>query len=167
MDQTQIIFREEQRFRQWWLVLLFVGLNGLFATGVYIQIIKEQPFGNNPMSNGALIFTGIIVFLFTLFFVIVRLQTFITKDVIYVRFHPLFIKMKKIEFKDISKAYIRTYRPVLEYGGWGIRGGAYNVSGNVGLQLEFKNGDKLLIGTQQPDALRSALEKTELPIANS
>lgn len=30
------------------------------------------------------------------------------------------------------------------------RGKAFNMSGNVGIQLIFKNGDQLLIGTKKP-----------------
>ena len=65
----------------------------------------------------------------------------------------------------ISKVYVRKYSPLADYGGWGLRfsmsgqGKAYNVSGNVGLQLEFSNGKKLLIGTRKPDELSSVLNE--------
>ena len=49
----------------------------------------------------------------------------------------------------------------MQYGGWGIRGfksnRAYNVSGKIGLQLEFKNGDKLLVGTQNGQEMNDVL----------
>lgn len=49
-------------------------------------------------------------------------------------------------------------------GGWGIRysfryGWAYNVKGTKGLALEFKDGAKRLVGTQQPAELRAAIEE--------
>jgi TATA-box binding protein (TBP) (component of TFIID and TFIIIB) len=37
-------------------------------------------------------------------------------------------------------------------------GKAYNVSGNKGVQLVFKNGKKLLIGSQKADELAKAIE---------
>ncbi|MBX2959059.1 MAG: hypothetical protein KF732_03800 [Flavobacteriales bacterium] len=61
--------------------------------------------------------------------------------------------------------YVRQYSPLTEYGGWGIRlglfgkGTAYNVSGNKGLQLEFTNNKKLLIGTNKPNELTETLTK--------
>ncbi|MHC4643443.1 MAG: hypothetical protein ACYS32_17515, partial [Planctomycetota bacterium] len=67
--------------------------------------------------------------------------------------------------QDLAEHYPRTYKPILEYGGWGIRcsftgkGKAYNVSGNKGVQLVFTNGKKLLIGSQQPDDLAAAIEE--------
>ncbi|MHC4338483.1 MAG: hypothetical protein ACYSTG_11155 [Planctomycetota bacterium] len=64
----------------------------------------------------------------------------------------------------MSECYARTYKPIREYGGWGIRysfrkgiGRAYNMSGNKGVQLVFKNGKKLLIGSQKPDELAQAI----------
>ena len=52
---------------------------------------------------------------------------------------------------------IREYKPIMEYGGWGIRGfgsnRALNIKGKIGLQLVFKNGQKLLIGTQKADEI--------------
>jgi hypothetical protein len=52
-----------------------------------------------------------------------------------------------------------------EYGGWGLRlglfgkGTAFNVSGDIGLQLEFTDDRKLLIGTNKPDELIETLNK--------
>lgn len=55
----------------------------------------------------------------------------------------------------------RTYSPLGDYGGWGIRGLpgnlAYNVWGKAGLQLIFQSGNRLLLGTQQPQVLRQVL----------
>ncbi len=43
--------------------------------------------------------------------------------------------------------------------GWGKSGSAFNVKGNIGLQLYLKNGKKVLFGTQRPDALKRAMDK--------
>jgi hypothetical protein len=55
-----------------------------------------------------------------------------------------------------------TYRPIIDYGGWGVRFGrkgmAYNVSGNIGLLISRKNGKTILIGTQKPDEMKEKLE---------
>jgi hypothetical protein len=50
-----------------------------------------------------------------------------------------------------------------EYGGWGVKGfsgknRAYNISGNIGLQLTLKNGYKILIGTNNQEKLRMYLQ---------
>ena len=51
----------------------------------------------------------------------------------------------------------------MDYGGWGIKYGlkglAYNISGNFGIQLELKSGSKILIGTQKPDEVKKLLDE--------
>jgi len=57
----------------------------------------------------------------------------------------------------------REYKPIREYGGWGIRyvigGIAYNVYGNKGVQLILKNKKKVLVGTQKPEEFYQAIVK--------
>jgi hypothetical protein len=64
-------------------------------------------------------------------------------------------------WEQVKRAYIRQYNPIKEYGGWGLKwsstNAAYNIMGNVGLQLVLQNGKKILIGTQKPEELRSFL----------
>jgi hypothetical protein len=61
----------------------------------------------------------------------------------------------------------RTYRPILEYGGWGIRyspfgkGWAYNISGNQGVQLELMNGKRILIGSQRAEELARTIAEAK------
>jgi hypothetical protein len=65
----------------------------------------------------------------------------------------------------VEKSYVRTYKPIAEYGGWGLRSGifgngqAFNVYGNTGLQLELKNRKKLLFGTQKKYEIEKAIEQ--------
>ena len=65
---------------------------------------------------------------------------------------------------EIEKFEVRTFNAVREYGGYGLKrrrkyGQSYTISGNVGLQLYFRNGKKLLIGTQKKQAIKYAMEK--------
>ena len=80
------------------------------------------------------------------------------------RFFPFFFQYKNISWNEVSSVQLRKYSAIREFGGWGLRWGlfgrgtAYIVCGDRGLQLVFKNGKKLLIGTQKEEALRRALE---------
>lgn len=163
--EDEVLFKEKQRFKQWWLWLILLGFNGLFLFGVFKQVIGGQQFGDKPMSNtGLLIATGLTILL-TLLFVNFRLDTVIKKDGIYVRFFPFHIKFKHYTWNNITKSFVRQYSPLTEYGGWGLRlglfgkGTAFSVSGNKGLQLEFTDNKKLLIGTNKPDELTETLKK--------
>ncbi|RDC56527.1 hypothetical protein DU508_13150 [Pedobacter chinensis] len=162
---NEILFTERQKFKQWWLWLLLLGINGLFLFGVFKQVIGGQQFGNKPMSNAGLLATTGLMILLTLLFVNFRLDTNIKKDGVYVRFFPFHLKFKHYSWDTLTKSFVRQYSPLIEYGGWGLRlglfgkGTAFNVSGDKGLQLEFTNKKKLLIGTNKPDELTETLNK--------
>lgn len=159
------LFSEKQKFTQWWVWLLLLTICAVFFIGSYNQLINNQSFGNNPLSNNALIFVDVFLLLIVLFFVLIRLDTQITNTGIKIRFFPFQLKYKTIEWFEIEKIYIKTYSAIADYGGWGYRfislnnkGKAYNVSGNIGLQVIFKNGSKILIGTKKPDEIKSVLQ---------
>jgi len=162
---NEILFTERQRFKQWWIWLILIGVNGLFLFGVYRQVIRGQEFGDNPMSDtGLIIATGLTIIL-TILFVNFRLDTIVKSDGIYVRFFPVHIKFKHFTWDKLTKSFVRQYSPITEYGGWGLRfglfgkGNAFNISGNKGLQLEFTDNKKLLIGTNKPDELTKILKE--------
>lgn len=163
--KNEVLFSEKQKFKQWWLWLLIIGINGFLLYGAFAQIAGGQPFGSKPISNtGLVIITGSMLLL-TLLMANLRLETMIKNDGIYVRFFPFHLKFKHYNWEKLTKSYVRQYSPVKEFGGWGLRfglfgkGTAFNVSGNQGLQLEFSNKKKLLIGTNKPDELSAVLKK--------
>lgn len=128
------------------------------------QVLFGQNFGNKPAPNWMIITIwlafgiGLPVFFFS-----IKLISEVRNDGIYLRFFPLHQKFKVYPYDEIEKYEVRTYRPIYEYGGWGIRyglkGKAYNVYGNKGIQLVFKNKKKLLIGSQKPEEFYNAIEK--------
>jgi len=162
---NEILFSERQRFKQWWLWLILLGINGLFLFGVFKQVINGQQLGDKPMSNTGLLIAASLTIIISIIFINFRLETIVKKDGIYVRFFPFHLKFKYYSWNNLTKSYVRQYSPVKEYGGWGLRLGlfgkgiAYNVSGDKGLQLEFKDNQKLLIGTNKSDELSETLNK--------
>jgi branched-subunit amino acid ABC-type transport system permease component len=160
----QIIFTEKQRFTQWWLWVILIGINLLFIYGLYLQVYLHEPIGGRPAPDG-LLWTGWGISLFIIFLIrLIFLKTVIKGDGVYMQFFPFHFKLRYFPFNDLDKVFVKKYSPLMDYGGWGIRiglfgkGTAYNISGNMGLQLIFNNSKKILIGTQQPLALREALE---------
>lgn len=137
--------------------------------GIYTQLILGEPWGNSPMSDlGLILFSGaelIIVMAVVVLFVKMRLITKVYPEGICYRFPPLILKERMIRKDEIQTFATRQYKPVKEYGGWGIKfgrrrvGKAYNVKGNIGMQLELVNGHKVLFGTQRADAFQYAIEK--------
>ena len=156
------IFTEEQRFGQIWLWMVLIGMDVALFVSFFAQFfgpVPPRPSGPADlfgMALGALLCLGI-----TALFVSLKLITRVTNQGISVQFKPLHRKLVMFPFSDISQYSVRTYRPILEYGGWGIKRGsgglAYNVSGNKGLQLVLKDGKRILIGTQKPEHLENTL----------
>lgn len=161
----EIEFKEIQKFRQWWLILILFIILLTFNSALISQLIYNIPFGTNPVNNSGLIILAIIISLFCGFIFIIKLETKINQEGIYVRFYPFHLKFKFFKWQEIDNAFIREYSPITEYGGWGLRislsgnGKAYNTSGNKGLQIVFKNGNKLLIGTNKQEELNLVVKQ--------
>ncbi|MDF3077315.1 MAG: hypothetical protein K0S09_1204 [Sphingobacteriaceae bacterium] len=167
MDR-EVYFREKQRFNSWGILLTLVAASLLLFIGLYRQLVLGKPFGhlgNHPASSAQTIIAIFVVLSITAFLLSSKLDTVIRGDGVYVKFFPFHWSYRCYAWEDISKCYVRQYSPMAEYGGWGLRlgfrrGRAFNMSGNTGLQLEFSNGARLLIGTQMPDELTRALSQT-------
>lgn len=162
MRRKDVYFFERQRFRQWWFWAIMMGLSLFFIIGTVQQLVFNQPFGDNPMSDVGLIITTGLFLLLTISLLSGLLKTFINKEGIYIQFLPFHLRYKFYDWNEIDSARVEQYNPIREFGGWGIRRGkkgvtAYTVSGKTGLVLLFKDGKKVVIGTRLPDYLSKAL----------
>lgn len=162
---NEILFAERQKFKQWWIWLTLLTIDGLVLLRVVKRLTGTQSFGGRPINYpGLLLAIGSIIAV-TILFICLRLDTQIKKDGIYLRFFPFHLSFRHYTWDNISKSFVRQYNPITEYGGWGLRlglfgkGRAFTVSGNKGLQLEFFDRKKLLIGTGKPDELTETLKK--------
>ncbi|WP_135612740.1 DUF6141 family protein [Methanococcoides sp. AM1] len=157
-------FREVQKFRQFWITSLVLIPAVMSLYGAYQQLVLGQPFGDNPASDTTMtILTIIFGFLFPLFIFSMKLVIEVRSDGVYVRFFPFHLSFKKFSYTDIGSYKAVHYSALRDYGGWGIRygrnGKAYNISGNDGIMLEFRNGKHLLIGSQKVHELLMAMDQ--------
>ncbi len=156
------IFREDQRFGQVWLWVIIIGMDVVCFALFFLQFIgPRRPQTIGPADWFGLTLVSLLCLGITGLFVFLKLITRVTSQGISIQFVPLHRKPIVISFSDISKFSIRTYRPIIEYGGWGIKRGiaglAYNVSGNQGMQLILADGRRILIGTQEPEQFINAM----------
>lgn len=155
-------FFEVQRIRQWWIWGV-VGLIVVLAWWSFVQqIVLGRPFGTNPAPDwlvwGITAVCGIGA---PLLFAVMRLETTVDATGLRLRFVPF--RDRRVEAPRIRSQEVVAYRPIRQWGGWGIRygfgrGWAYTASGNRGVQLELADGKRLLVGSQRPEALAAALQ---------
>jgi hypothetical protein len=155
-------FREVQRFRQPWLWLLIAVIFGVTVWGFVQQIVLGRPFGQNPASDTVVMIIALVFGIaFPVLFLVGNLTVEVRGDGLYYRFLPFHWSFRRISAETLAKYEVQTYRPIRDYGGWGIRygrgGKAYNVSGDRGVMMELSDGSRLLIGSQKPEELVNAI----------
>lgn len=156
-------FQEVQFLRQSPFSWLVYFVEAVIWYGFVRQIIFQQPFGTNPAPDWMMWLIWLLIGIgLPLLWVVSKLIVEVHDTYLHIRYVP-FIS-RQILFSDIRRVEARTYSPILEYGGWGVRwwfGGkrAYNVKGNRGVELELHNGQTIMIGSQQTDELAQAITR--------
>ena len=156
-------FREVQRLGgMWWVTLIVFGV-GVFAwVGFVLQIVLGRPFGTKPAPDWAMWLLWLLFGIgLPVLWNISKLVVEVTDDYIFVQYVPFVTTT--ISYTDIKGYEARSYRPIREYGGWGIRWApgkrrAYNVRGNKGVELELLSGQRIMIGSQRPEELVHAID---------
>ncbi|HUO86976.1 MAG TPA: hypothetical protein VM617_06265 [Thermoanaerobaculia bacterium] len=146
------LFREEQRFRQPWLW-------SLIALATALEVTLAVVLLGAGTARGLVVLAAAL--LLPVLLALLTLRTEVRPDGLHLRFWPL-VRHRHLRPEEIVEATARTYRPIVEYGGWGLRfgslGTAYNTSGNRGVQLLLASGRRLLIGSQRADELAAAID---------
>jgi hypothetical protein len=156
-----IRFHEEQRFKQWWIWLLILGMAAFAWWGFIQQIILGQPYGSNPGPDWMIWLVLVLVGIgFPALFATMRLIVTVGEDQITIRYKPF--TTRRIGFEEIESCEARTYKPIKEYAGWGIKGWSvermsYSVSGKEGVELSLRDGKRVMIGSQKTGQLAEAI----------
>jgi hypothetical protein len=149
------LFEEEQRFRQPWLWGILAGAAGLAGWAA----AKRESSWFGPAITASVLAA------------VYAMKLLVQVDSKEVRIHFFPLPRRTIPLGEIRACEARTYRPIREYGGWGIRYGfsgmAYNVSGDRGVQLELHNGKRILIGSQRAEELAAVINHARQALAKS
>ena len=141
------IFQESQKFTQWWVWGILL-LPLIFALSI-----------EDPNSNFGIL---ILIFILTLFYFL-ELRVRVNSQGIHYQFFPIHLRQYSIKKNEIEKIEALKYKPLGDYGGWGIRyafkGKCYNVKGNLGVKVFLKNGSYVLFGSQKNKELEKALKQ--------
>ena len=162
------IYREEQRFG-WWVYALLAIIMAL-AWAMYE--------GRGPIGQGfagrhhrTLVFgvaAGLVLPVVLVVVGVLRMTTLVTPTDVRVWFGFIPTYRRSIAIGSIARVEVVQYRPIVDYGGWGIRHGkdnerVLNARGNRGVRLHMVDGSKILIGSQRPEELALAVEGSLRP----
>lgn len=159
-----MLFQERQVFiGRWWPLLLVPTV--VMSTLLWAVPAKPAPIAISD--TVASIVAAAMAMLGISLLLALRLETRLSKTGVHYRLFPLHWRWQLWPWPEIAQAYVRSYDPLSEYGGWGLKGSrrnrAYNISGDLGLQLVLRNGNRLLLGTQRPAEITQVLGQLAVP----
>lgn len=165
-----VVYREEQNFdwRAYALTALAEALVGLTLAWFYQR--GHAPAVGGPVNELALRFLAVSGLCVPPLVVVglLRMTTEVTPTDLRVWFGWVPTYRRFVAIGVIQRIEVVSYRPLADYGGWGIRTGrdgerVLNARGNRGVRLDLSDGTRLLVGSQRPEALAVAIERALRP----
>ena len=99
---------------------------------------------------------------------VLRMTTEVTPTDIRVWFGWVPIYRRVVSVGDVRRIGPVAFRPIADYGFWGVRSGrdgerALIARGQRGVRIELADGSILVIGSQRPDELATAMSRARMP----
>ncbi len=157
------IYREEQRFGWWVYGLLAVLMALAWALFEGRGPIVAPPVGQHGHRVVVGVAAGLLLSPVVILVGLLRMTTVVLPTEVRVWFGFIPTYRRSIAIGSVRRVEIVQYRPIVDYGGWGIRFGrdgerVLNARGDRGVRLHLIDGSKLLIGSQRPEELALAVE---------
>ena len=153
-------FQEKQGLSLWWLYIL-IGIDAI----IILSIVLFDKGGMSFEQLKAVYFAPLwAVFLpLTIVFLLQKNKLTLTVNELGIsyRYFPFRNKTRLLPWGTVEKVWFHKYDALGDYGGWGVRyrlwfkfsDKAYLMNDkDKGLQIEFKNGKRLLFSTNKCDA---------------
>lgn len=153
-----INFSEKQKMNGVWIAIIPTCFLSCLVSFQEMKPLADDWKNILPLLITILVMTALCVFMFKF-----ELKTNYTDEYVQVLYSPFHWKPKKFYWKDVVHFETRNADSFSEYyWGWGIKGTrknrAYTAYGDFGLQLTFKNGYRLFIGSQNKVELERVIE---------
>ena len=171
MRPAAIVFREEQYFD--WRVYALIAALEVLAGIALVWLTPRWDFVDALLAHkwsiefslGAALGLALPM---ALSVCLLQMTTEVTPTEVRVWFGWVPIYRREVSITDIRRYHVVQYRPIVDYGGWGIRAGrdgerVLTARGNRGVRLELADGTKLLIGSQRPEELAETIERARRP----
>ena len=153
-----INFIENQKTNGVWIAIIPISFVACFASFQEMKPLSEDWKNILPFLTITLIMTALCIFMFSL-----KLKTNYTDKYVQVQYSPFHWKPKIFYWEDVAELETRTADCLKEYWGWGYKGTkknrSYTAYGDFGLQLTFKNGNRLFIGSQKKEEMEELIDR--------
>ncbi|QRQ61101.1 hypothetical protein [Sphingobacterium multivorum] len=153
MNNMAILYREKQKITSSLFWIIQIGLNILFVAEFIVQVVLGQPFGNVPAGNILFIAGAPLSVLFTVYFLLIKMELRITSREIQFRFFPLYPHFVIIPWYAIKEAYLVEHKRTKFYRIYGLdllRNRNYFVlQGRYSLRVILKSGKILYLGQKK------------------
>jgi len=165
--QKGTYFEETQHYSTAWVWLLVLALQTLLFSFLIFNF--DEVGANNFTIKQFYLMWGIFSLMFLGLYILFKTMHLYFKvgnsEIIY-QFRPFMKRQKSIKIDEISSYSVREYKAIKEFGGNGYKPNgvnkkapSYTVSGKYGMEVKFKGGRTIFIGTQRKEALKYAMEK--------
>ena len=149
-------YHEEQHFYGALTGLLILAM--LFVVFVTVMAV----FLSHPDEALLLAIAPVVVVLIAALISLSHLDVDVTDTGVSIAFRGIW-PTRRIAFEDIVGLEVKRYRPLIDYGGWGVRlgpaGWAYTTGGSVGVKIRLRQGIPVLIGSAHPHELEAAIRE--------
>jgi|ETNmetMinimDraft_26_1059896.scaffolds.fasta_scaffold25321_2 hypothetical protein len=163
MDRTsQLYFHEEQRIRQ--LGFRLAVLAAALPSWALLFGIVFEPIRTDGRALSAILFTWFTVgVVLPAFVTALKLTTEVRADGVYYCFSPIHLRFHRIGLEQMARFEALRYRPLLQYGGWGMRiryrKRAYSISGDHGVQITLPDGRTVLFGSLKAESFADSITR--------
>ena len=163
MESGGVLFAETQQWRfRWHYFLLLILIPAGFLAW---RVAAGEPLDRSMIVDTAIITLGCLAFAVlaipqVLFLTKVQMRTTVDRSGVSL---TMITGPRWIPLGHVRSAHVTRYRPIRDWGGWGTRHGrlgqAFTSYGNQGVFLELSDGSRVLVGSQRPADLLSALAR--------
>lgn len=155
MTSERTLYRERSPWPGWVGVLIW-SVVVLMCYPLLAGWDVDLPFGLRAMIAG-----GVVAFTLFLRALLGGMTTLVQESRLFLHMGAVPLVRKVVPYSEIVAMRPVTYRPMMEFGGWGIRGfgkkRAWTARGNRALVLELEGGRELYVGSDHPQRLEERI----------
>ena len=167
MKAGPAVYRERSWAPAWAMAALAVAF--LLSVGSLVNTLLQHDVLGQAMPEDSLsplgvvlLASGILIFFVAMTSLFMCLDVEVRSDHLFIAFGPVHLVRKRIRYSDIESVEGVTYRPIREFGGWGIRPGrgktAWTIRGNKAVIVTMRSGKEIYVGSRTPQRLAGRVE---------